>query len=500
MEKPPDLHDRDREWAALADFAVSSSPGLRVGVLYGRRRQGKSFLLRRLARATGGLYHQAQEVARVPALGRFADDVSARLGLPAGQLAFSSWEEALRTALGLAGPGAAAGSGMAGPRRLVFLDELPYLLAHSPEIPSVLQQLYDESHDEPGAPGAGVVVCGSALSVMSDLLSGSRALRGRTRLDLLLQPFGYRDAAAYWKIGDPEVAFQIDAVLGGTPGYRPLIEHAVPSRPEGLPGWLAGSLLDPAHAMFGEAGYLLREDPRITDRAVYNSILQAVAAGRTTPTQIAATLGRDARSLAHPLDVLLTAGFVRREDDVVLQRRPSYQVADPVVRFAQLVIEPQRVLLEERAAEQAWAAARSAYSSLVLGPHFERLCVEWTARHAGDRWPQPVGEVGPTVVNDPAGRAQAQLDVVALPRGVPRHQPGAPLVVLGEAKASARPRTLADLERLDYLRELLVHRKVEAGGAVLVLFGRSGFTPELSRAAGRRADVHLVDLATLYTG
>ena len=61
MGKPIDVFDRDREWADLAEFASPGLPGLRIAVVYGRRRQGKSYLLRRLAEAGGGLYHLATE-------------------------------------------------------------------------------------------------------------------------------------------------------------------------------------------------------------------------------------------------------------------------------------------------------------------------------------------------------------------------------------------------------------------------------------------------------
>ena len=493
MEKPTDVRGRDREWADLSGFVESGSPGLRLGVLYGRRRQGKSFLLRRLTAATGGLYHQAREVARRPALQQFADDVAAPLGLGPGQLSFPDWNVALETAIG----GPRGGPPASGARRLIVLDELPYLLAHSPEIPSILQFLYDESQDGRALEST-VIVCGSALSVMTDLLSGSRAMRGRAQLDLLLRTFGFREAARLWEAEDPEVALHLGAVLGEVPGYRELVGEPAPGSLDDLPAWLGRSLLKPAHTLFHEADYLLREDPRITDRAMYNSVLRAVAAGRTTRTQIAGDLGREASALNHPLDVLLTAGFLRREDDVLLQRRPTYRVADPMIRFTQLVTEPQRVLLEEREVSRAWEAAAPAFSSGALGPHFEQVCVEWTSRHAGDRWPEPIGEVGPTVVNDPAGRAQHRLDVVALPRGVPRHTGDAVPVVLGEAKASHRRRTIADLERLDHVRALLVGRGVPAGGAALALFARSGFDPDLQRAAAGRGDVHLVDLAELY--
>jgi hypothetical protein len=71
-------------------------------------------------------------------------------------------------------------------------------------------------------------------------------------------------------------------------------------------------------------------------------------------------------------------------------------------------------------------------------------------------------------------------------------------VVLGEAKASHRHRTLADLHRLEHIRALLAARGVDVSDAVLALFGRAGFHPELYRETAKRSDVRLVDLATLY--
>ncbi|GLY29060.1 hypothetical protein Kisp02_24250 [Kineosporia sp. NBRC 101731] len=72
----------------------------------GRRTSWASrILLRRLARATGALYHQAQEVDRVQALARFADDIGVSLGIGRGQLHFGDGETALRTALAYPGRG-----------------------------------------------------------------------------------------------------------------------------------------------------------------------------------------------------------------------------------------------------------------------------------------------------------------------------------------------------------------------------------------------------------
>jgi hypothetical protein len=50
--KPPHLFDRDAEWTGLVSFAADARPGATLGVVSGRRRQGKSYLLQGLAKAT----------------------------------------------------------------------------------------------------------------------------------------------------------------------------------------------------------------------------------------------------------------------------------------------------------------------------------------------------------------------------------------------------------------------------------------------------------------
>ncbi len=491
--RPADIVDREFEWTSLEDFATSKAPGLRVGLLYGRRRTGKSFLLRRLVRAVGGLYHMALEEEPYPALQRFAEHVADEVGVPAGALRFSDWEQALRTATGI------SASGTRGGVPLLVIDELPYLLSHPPgtSIPSVLQMLVDESRDNPGPPRR-VIICGSALAVMSELLSGTKALRGRAELDLQLRSFEYRTAAEFYGVDDPETAFQLHAVLGGTPGYRDLLPF-IPTRPEEIEQLVTATLLNPSHALFGEAAYLLREDPRVTDRALYHSVLTAIAGGARTPTAVGGVLGRDQRSLSHVLDVLTSSGFVVRDDDLLLQRRPRLRLADPVIAFHQLITEPRLATFEDRRTQDGWRDAAAGYESALLGPHFEQLARDWVRLYAGpDILGGTVGEVGSTVVNDQRGRAQHELDVVALAAGA-RRQANNPLIrVLGEAKATTTLRGPGDLARLERIRDVLAERGAQVQQARLLLFSRRGFVPELIELARNRSDVELVDLQRMY--
>jgi uncharacterized protein len=501
LEKPSDVFGRDAEWTDLADFVLSPSPGLRIAVIYGRRRQGKSYLLRRLADAVGGLYHLATEQAELVSLRRFGDSVAAWAGLPAGSFGFGDWERALRTATEVLAARARpeASPGLPG---LLVLDEFPYLSQETPGLPSIVQSLYDSLGPGAGAgaPPLRLILCGSAISVMADLLSGTRALRGRAALELRVRPFGYRGAREYWGIGNVAAAFAHNAIIGGTPGYRELAPGPhVPEDRGHLGGWLARNVLRPSMPLFDEARRVVHEDPRIRDTAAYSSVLAVVAAGESSPTKIGGLLGRPATSLAHQLATLASAGFIDRRPDLLLDRRPVITVADPMVRFHQLVIEPYLADLEAGRAGQIWAEAAHTVDSKIYGPHFEALAAEWVARHAGAEAGLTVGPVGQTVIACREHKTGHEIDVLALARGARPRTPGVPVAFIGEAKHRDRHPGLAELRRLQHLRELLTAAGHDASGAVLGFFSATGFTDELqAEAIGSQGRILLAPLEMLY--
>jgi hypothetical protein len=501
LDKPTDVFDRDTEWADLADFVLSPLPGLRIAVVYGRRRQGKSYLLRRLADAVGGLYHLATEQTEPVSRRRFGDSLAAWAGLSAGSFGFADWERALRTAAEVLAARARP-EGSPGVPALLVLDEFPYLCQETPGLPSIVQSLYDSL-----GPGSGVsagplrlILCGSAISVMSDLLSGTRALRGRAALELRIRPFGYRDAREYWEIEAPAAAFAHNAIVGGTPGYRELVPGPrIPEDPGQLGGWLARNVLRPSMPLFDEARRVVHEDPRIRDTAAYSSVLAAVAAGESSPTKIGGLLGRPATSLAHQLATLASAGFIDRRHDLLLDRRPVVTVADPMVRFHELVIEPYQADLEAGRARQVWGEAAHTVESKIYGPHFEALAAEWVVRYAATEAGLTVGPVGQTVVACREHKTGHEIDVLALARGARPRTAGVPVAFIGEAKHRDRRPGLAELRSLQHRQELLTAVGHDASDAVLGLFSATGFTEELEAEATRsQGGILLTSLEMLY--
>ena len=468
-----------------------------MGIVYGRRRYGKSYLLRRLVEAVGGVYHLALQEERRSALDRFANSLSRQLQWAPPQ-PFRDWSDAMEQAVSVLGT--------RGTRpHVLVIDEYSYLQQNSPELDSAVQALMDEAAAgglaERWTAPVSIVLCGSAMSVMTQILSGTSPLRGRATLDMPLAPFDYRQARGYWEIDDFASAFAVDTVVGGAAGYKDLTADAgIPASPDDLAEWLAATVLNPSHVLFREDDYLLREDPRVTDEAVYYSMLQAVADGRTSPTRIAEALGRSSSDIHHQLEVMTTAGFVVRHEDLLTSRRPVYRVADPIVRFHHLINRRHRARLEDRQAPEVWADATATYRSQIAGPHFESICRQWVDRYAAEETVGGLADPSASVqVNDQQRRQAYDLDVVALQQD-PQSGKTKTIQVVGEAKAY---RLGADsLIHLDHLADLLSGRSgvTLSTTAKRLLFSAEGFTPELAAEANDRPDVELVDLHRLYEG
>jgi len=502
IDAPGDLYDRESEWSALAGWVMDEEPGMQVAVVWGRRRQGKSYLLRRLCAATEGLYYQAVQWTTSQTLSELGARVGNHLGV--GRLAFGDWDEALRAlaqlgarrsegdaaaALGSARRGAA--SDALSPA-VVVLDEFPYLRGEAAELPSVIQRAVDRSVDEHGPP-VRIVLCGSALSAMTELLFPRSPLHGRVSLQVLVEPFDHRSAAGFWGISDPRLALQVFAVVGGTPAYRDLSR----SRPESLDDfdhWVVDSVLSPTSALFRDDEVLLAEDLEISRRSVYQGILSAVTAGERTQSKIAAAVGRKVNAVQFPLDNLVRGGFLHKDEDVIRQRRPIYSVADPLIRFHRAVRDPDATRFEDGEGAAAWRDAAHRFRSAVLGPTWEELVRVHIRRHGHDLFGEPVRAVGRTAVSNPERRVEEEVDVVVLgARSSPKRK-----IVRAMGAAKLRELGTGDLERLETLAQRLARPTVHVQQPHYVLASASGFSRDLVRGIRSRRDVHLLGLDMVY--
>lgn len=441
LAKPRGLLDRVQEWEALARFVER---GQRLAVVYGPRRVGKSFLLSALCKAAKG--HRYQAIAGVPTaqLDDFGNVLGSWLG--AGPLRLTSWADALERLARLDSP-------------VVAIDELPYLTEAAPELPSILQRYVDAGDGPP------IVVAGSALSTMADLVSPRAALYGRASAVVVPAPFAGRDLAGLWQVDDPVAALWVDAAVGGLPGYRPMLDAPRSS----LDDWMVDEVLAASSPLLDAAEAALADVAPLASRGLFHTLLAAIASGERTFSAIARIAGRPTGALTRPLALLERAGLVTRVPDPLRKRRDLYDLADPHLRTWLAVIAPSRSALQAGRAREVWQRVRgSTWRAKVLGPRWETVVRAHLAVGGAAAGWGALDVVGATVVSDRLQRTSHEVDIVAVRAGR--------VVALGEAKL--RRLGPGDLERLTTIRDLL-----GANDAHLMLASAEGVDVKVKRGA-----------------
>jgi AAA+ ATPase superfamily predicted ATPase len=487
--RPQDMFDRDFEWAELTRFAGNSAQRATLGIVSGRRRQGKTFLVDALTTKANGFMFTAAETTEADSLHQFGEALAAYLDEPT-PFRFAGWDEAITRLMRLA---------PTGPKPVV-IDEFPFLAKATPALPSLIQRALEPSAQRRNTP-VRLLLCGSALSFMGKLLAGSAPLRGRAGLELLVPTLDYRLAREFWGIGDLRTAMLTNAIVGGTPAYRrEFAQDDVPAGPGDFDPWVCRTVLNPGRPLFREARYILAEEPDIHDTALYHAVLAAIAEGNTTRGGIANYLERKSTDLAHPLGVLHDAGLITHETEAFKKNRSAYRIAEPLLTFYHAIMRPAWGDLERPGrAPQVWRRSQHAFHSNVAGPHFEEICRQWTRWHAG---PQTYGGAYPVrvasgTVSDPEARKTAEVDVAVFGRSAGDRDV---LLAIGEAKWQ-ETMSASHLKRLEHIRELLV-AKGEPGArdARLFLFSGAGFSDALIQRAAADPSIQLIGLDRLYYG
>ena len=306
--------DRIEESRRLSQFLASAQGGL--ACVYGRRRIGKSRLLAEVVRGrTDVVFHIADKSEAVLQRMRLAGDLGKVL-TGFDRVAYSDWgtlfDRWLRDA----------------PRKSVLvIDEFPYLVAQSPELPSVLQRVLENIKPT----GLKLVICGSSQRMMQGLvLKESEPLYGRASEILKLAPLGFRWLKEAFPKLSPTGWLEHYGVWGGVPRYWELSEGET-----SLWGTLRRQVYSPLGLLRNEPNYLLLDD--LNDAVQASSVLALIGMGAERLTEIAGRLQMSTTALTRPLKRLTDLGLVRREvpfgDDAKNGKRSLYRVADPFLAF-----------------------------------------------------------------------------------------------------------------------------------------------------------------------
>ena len=257
---------RERDLAVIRKELDATRPSLMI--IYGRRRIGKSTLLQEASKGRPAIYFQATRLEEPLNIAAFKNDIGQALGPDAELDGISDW-------LGVLHHLARRAQKHRG--LLVVLDEFPYLADGNPALPSVIQKFWDSGAPKDGA--LKLVLCGSMISQMEELLAERNPLYGRRTLSLEIKSMLLRECSEFLPGWDPVDLIVAHSIFGGVPFYLSLCNSAQP-----LAANIERMFLAPGAQLQEEPDFLLQSELREMRR--YSSIIAAIANGATKPSEI----------------------------------------------------------------------------------------------------------------------------------------------------------------------------------------------------------------------
>ena len=342
--------DRIDEATRLKDALAREKSSLVV--MYGRRRLGKSTLIKRVLSENDVYFladrsegqHQRALLAKV--IAQVFPDFE--------KLSYPDWESMFR-----------AVNYRTDKRFTLCLDEFPYLVEQSPELPSVLQKLVDEKQLK-----YNLVLCGSSQNMMYGLFLDSTApLYGRADEIMRLTPIRLPYIQEALNLNAMN-AIEEYAVWGGVPRYWELRENRI-----SLDDAMWHNILSVNGALYEEPIKLLQDD--VKDIVKTSTIMSYIGIGANRLSEIAARCNEPATNLSRPLKKLVDLGFLEKDVpfgiDEKNAKKSLYKIADPFMAFYYQFVVPNRSFIElgrRLPIEQALTA----HFSESVNMQWEKLC------------------------------------------------------------------------------------------------------------------------------
>ena len=430
-------------------------------IIYGRRRVGKTELVRKFSQGKDHIYFLAGEKPEKESIAELQkimanflkDDFFPRIG-------FTGWEELFEEFMNR------ADKKLAGKKLIINIDEFPYLINENKAIPSIFQKIWDEI-----LRGRNVmlILLGSSIGMMETHVLGYKSpLYGRRTGQWKLKPFGFKTFQEIFPRCSFEERLKFFSFTDGIPAYINKIDASK------SPLWnMKNRIFKRGEYLYEEAENLLRQELRAPGN--YFLILQAIAEGNRRYGKICNRTGLSKSLVSQYLNNLIELHVVKKEFPIT-QRKESrnalYRLNDHYYEFWFRFVYPNKNLIEENKQD---ILIRNISDELIIHESFvfEDVCgqILW------DIYPMEFNRLGRW------WHKGEEIDLVALNEKENR-------ILFGECKWSRNKvgvDALKDLEKKAKEVEWRNKKREES----FVLFSKSGFREELRREDSERQDLFL---------
>jgi hypothetical protein len=431
-------------------------------VLYGRRRIGKTHLLKQFMVGKKAIYYMATESGEISNLELLSKTVLQNEN-KGPKATFSSYEDLFDYV-----------GDLAQKERLIFvIDEYPYLAESWPAISSVIQKYCD--HLWKGT-RLHLILCGSSMSFMENQVLGAKSpLYGRRTAQIKLKEFNYFETEKFLRGMDKETIATLHCATGGVAEYLTYVDKKA-----SLESNLVSLFLTDTGRLYEEPMNYLKQELR--EPKVYNNILDAIARGASRNNEIAMKVHLASGALNKYLQQLIDLGIVAKETPVggKSNRKSIYRIRDGSFRFWYRFVFPNSSVIQLGQGQRLYREYIKSSLSEYMGEGFEEIFFDFFD------WMNKKGEFSVLMTqrgrwwgNNPAKKREEEIDLVGM---------GENTVVLGEVKWRKEQTNMAVLKNLMEKGHFF-----QAEEKYFVLFSKNGFTKDVKEYAAKEPTIILKD-------
>lgn len=368
-------------------------------VLYGRRRIGKTTLIREFLKNKKAIFFTAQEANDYMNLLLISKKIYEFFNLPLSLPPFDHWNAVFDFI-----------SEKAKNERFVLaFDEFPYAAKEKPEIKSILQNCIGQKLKDTNL---FMILCGSQISFMEHEVLGYKSpLYGRRTSQLHLTEFNFTEAYDLLKGVSYEDCIKYYACIGGTPHY--LSQINVNDTFEENMKRLFFSI---SGYMYNEASMLLQQELR--EPSFYNSISTVISSGANKITEIADKLHEDRSKVNKYIQTLIQLDVITKSfpfhEDRVTSKKGIYEISDNSYDFWYRFVFPNMSEIENGNGNFVAEDVLTYELSSFIGKKFEKICEQYLRlKNLENKLPFKATSFGTWWGNDPVEKKEYDIDIIA---------------------------------------------------------------------------------------